>query len=79
VSELPEGWATASLSEVAMWGSGGTPARTNPAYFGGGIPWIKTGELGQPLITRTEETISELGLAKSSAKVFPKSSVAIAM
>jgi len=79
VSELPENWTITSLSEVATWGSGGTPSRTNLAYFGGGIPWIKTGELGKPLIERTEETISELGLAHSSAKVFPRGSVAIAM
>jgi len=79
VSELPENWTITSLSEVATWGSGGTPSRTNLAYFGGGIPWIKTGELGKPLIDRTEETISELGLAHSSAKLFPRGSVAIAM
>ena len=79
MSELPENWTITSLSEVATWGSGGTPSRTNLAYFGGGIPWIKTGELGKPLIERTEETISELGLAHSSAKVFPRGSVAIAM
>lgn len=68
-----------SLSEVATWGSGGTPSRANLAYFDGGIPWLKTGELGKPLIERTEETISELGLAHSSAKVFPRGSVVIAM
>ena len=79
MSELPENWIITSLSEVATWGSGGTPSRTNLAYFGGGIPWIKTGELGKPLIERTEETISELGLANSSAKVFPRGSIAIAM
>ncbi|MEH2363220.1 restriction endonuclease subunit S [Nostoc sp.] len=79
MSKLPENWTITTLSEVVTWGSGGTPSRRNPAYFGGGISWIKTGELGKTLIESTEETISELGLIHSSAKIFPKGSVAIAM
>jgi type I restriction enzyme, S subunit len=79
VSDLPEGWLETSLADVAQWGSGGTPSRTHSEYYGGSIPWIKTGELGQRVITETEETITELGLQNSSAKIFPKGSVAIAM
>jgi type I restriction enzyme S subunit len=79
MSELPEGWIHTLLSDVAHWGSGGTPSRNNPAYYGGRIPWIKTGELGQGVITDTEEKITELGLQNSSAKLFPKGSVAVAM
>jgi type I restriction enzyme S subunit len=77
--ELPVGWELIRLSEAAEWGSGGTPSRRNLDYYGGKIPWIKTGELGPRHITRTEETISDLGLANSSAKIFPEGSIAIAM
>jgi type I restriction enzyme S subunit len=73
------GWELIRLSEAAEWGSGGTPSRRNLDYYGGKIPWIKTGELGPRHITRTEETISDLGLANSSAKIFPEGSIAIAM
>jgi type I restriction enzyme, S subunit len=79
MSDLPEGWVHELLSTLAQWGSGGTPSRNNLAYYGGNIPWIKTGELGQGIITDTEEKITELGLQKSSAKIFPKGSVAVAM
>ncbi len=79
VSDLPAGWIISQLEEVAQWGSGGTPSRTKPEYYGGKIPWIKTGELGQKYITDTEEKITELGLKNSSAKLFKKGSVAIAM
>jgi type I restriction enzyme S subunit len=79
VSNLPDGWAAATLKEVASWGSGGTPSRSNPNYYGGGIPWLKTGELGQRFVSSTEETISEEGLKNSSAKLFPAGAVAIAM
>ena len=76
---LPEGWAAATLDDVAIWGSGGTPNRNRADYFGGSIPWIKTGELGEKYVHSSEETLSDLGLASSSAKVFPRGSVAIAM
>lgn len=79
MNHLPEGWINTVLSDVAQWGSGGTPSRNNPLYYGGSIPWIKTGELGQGIIKDTEEKITELGLRNSSAKVFPKGSVAVAM
>jgi type I restriction enzyme S subunit len=76
---LPRNWACATLDDVASWGSGGTPSRTNPQFYGGGIPWLKTGELGCRVVSKTEETISELGLANSSAKLFPKGAVVVAM
>lgn len=76
---LPTGWKITNLANVAKWGSGGTPSRANANYYGGAIPWIKTGELGQRLVLDTEEKITELGLKNSSAKVFPKGSVAVAM
>jgi type I restriction enzyme S subunit len=79
LSKLPEGWINVPLSDVARWGSGGTPSRANSAYYGGDIPWVKTGELGQGLIKDTEENITDLGLQNSSAKIFPKGSVLIAM
>lgn len=76
---LPPGWVQATLDQVARWGSGGTPSRTRPDFYGGPIPWIKTGELGKGVITRTEESITEEALRHSSAKVFPKGAVALAM
>jgi len=79
MNELPHGWFLTNLGEVADWGSGGTPSRKNPQYFGGDIPWVKTGELGEKYVLKTEEFLSELGLANSSAKIFPTGSVGIAM
>jgi type I restriction enzyme S subunit len=79
LGELPEGWLRTTLGEVAAWGSGGTPSRSRPEYFRGNIPWIKTGELGARYIRGAEERISETAIAQSSAKVFPKGAVGIAM
>ncbi|WP_210436421.1 restriction endonuclease subunit S [Dickeya zeae] len=79
MSKLPSGWARVTLNDVATWASGGTPSRTNPNFFNGSIPWLKTGELGPKTIYATEEHISDTAVMESSAKVFPKGAVAMAM
>jgi type I restriction enzyme S subunit len=48
-------------------------------YFGGNIPWVKSGELGDGHVFDTEETLSELGLKSSNAKLFPKGTLCIAL
>lgn len=77
--ELPEGWVRATLADIAMWGSGGTPSRKNADYYGGEIPWVKTGDLGPRYVTAATELITEEAVKNSSAKYFPKGSVALAM
>jgi type I restriction enzyme S subunit len=72
-------WPIRPLGEVAHTTSGGTPSRKRPDYYGGGIPWVKSGELGDGRVTTTEETITELGLAESSAKIFPRGTLLIAL
>lgn len=67
------------LREICKTGSGGTPSRQRKEYYGGGIPWVKTTEVRNNTITTTEETLSEEGLAKSAAKLYPAGSIVIAM
>lgn len=67
------------LSEIAEWGSGGTPSRKNSSYFNGTIPWVKTQELKNKYINETQEYLTNEGLNNSSAKVYPKGSIVIAM
>ncbi len=78
-NELPKGWVETTLGEIAIWGSGGTPKRSEKKYYGGKIPWVKTGDLNNGLILEASEFITELGLKNSSAKLFPKGSIGIAM
>lgn len=67
------------LKEICLIGSGGTPSRTRKDYYSGTIPWIKTGEVREKIITDTEEKITLEGLNNSSAKIYPKGSLIIAM
>ena len=76
---LPSGWINTTLEAVAIWSSGGTPSRSMPSFYLGTIPWFKTGELGGLYITDSEEKISPEAVASSSAKIFPKGSVILAM
>lgn len=77
--EVPENWCWTFLSNVAEWGAGGTPSRKKTEYYGGDIPWIKTGELDDDYIFDSEEKITEDAVANSSAKLFPIGSVLVAM
>ena len=78
-SDLPRGWCNTSLEKIAIWGSGGTPSRNIERYFQGAIPWVKTGELGAMYIRETSERITDEAVKNSSAKIFPKGAVGIAM
>lgn len=59
--------------------SGGTPKSTNESYYGGEIPWLNTKEVNFNRIYNTENTITEAGLANSSAKWIKENCVIVAM
>lgn len=67
------------LREVADTTSGGTPSRRASTYYGGNIPWIKSGELNDGLIEQTEEFLTDEGLSNSSAKIYSKGTLVIAL
>jgi type I restriction enzyme S subunit len=55
---LPPGWVWTTIGQVAETTSGGTPSRKEPSYYGGNIPWLKSGELNDGLVTDVEECIT---------------------
>lgn len=72
-------WDIAILKDIILTASGGTPSRKKIQYFQGNIPWVKSGELTDSYIYETEEHISESAVHSSSAKIFPKGSLLIAL
>ena len=70
-------WTT--LGEIGKWQAGGTPNRTIKSYYGGEIPWLKTGDLNDGIIENIPESITEEALQNSSAKLNPTNSILIAM
>jgi type I restriction enzyme, S subunit len=72
-------WVSDSLGKLFETTSGGTPSRSISEYWGGGIPWVTTTHVNFGVITEADEFISESGLNNSSAKIFPRGTVLIAM
>lgn len=54
------------LERVADFSSGGTPSKTNSAYWDGDIPWVSAKDMKSPRLQDTEDHISEIGLANGS-------------
>ena len=77
--KLPEGWCLTTLGSIGNWQSGATPSRLQKEYYGGIIPWLKTGDLNDGIITNIPEFITEKALAETSVKLNPSGSVLIAM
>ena len=77
--ELPKGWVWTTLGEIGSWQSGATPSRMNKDYYGGNIPWLKTGDLNDGTITYIPEYITQRALEETSVRLNPKGSVLIAM
>jgi type I restriction enzyme S subunit len=77
--ELPTTWLWTTIGEIAETTSGGTPSRKKSEYYGGTVPWIKSGELNDGLIQSAEECITEDALENSNAKIFPKGTVLVAL
>ncbi|MDH0345084.1 restriction endonuclease subunit S [Aeromonas dhakensis] len=77
--ELPYGWEWARLNDLGDWGAGATPTRSNSDFYGGNIPWFKSGELTSDYIFNSEESVTELALSKSSLRYNDVGDVLVAM
>jgi len=72
-------WPVVQVGDVATIRSGGTPDRSNDAYWGGTIPWIKTGQIDFGVIQSAEEFITPAGMENSAARMFPAGTILMAM
>ena len=67
------------LGDLFEISSGGTPLKSHPEYYGGNIPWVKTGDLKSKYLYKVDDYITEEGLKNSSAKMCKEDTVLIAM
>ena len=78
IGELPEAWMAMTLADAATVVGGGTPSRNQPTYWNGDVPWATptdiTGLSGR-IISETASSITEAGLASSSATLLPPNSL----
>lgn len=72
-------WPLVKISDFCQTGSGGTPSRDIPEYYEGDIPWIKSGDLRENIVTSATEFISQEAINKSSAKIVSQGAILVAM
>ena len=77
--KLPSNWCLTNLGSIGKWKSGATPSRIVKEYYGGQIPWLKTGDLNDDFITCIPENITQKALDETSVYLNPTGSVLIAM
>lgn len=77
--ELPPGWEWCYLNDIGDWGAGATPNRSNSNYYGGEIPWFKSGELSADFIFDSEEHITDMAMDECSLRDNKPGDVLIAM
>ncbi len=67
------------LAELASIGTGSTPSRSNPAYFGGDTKWVLTTEICESEIHDTAESLTEQAVRDFNLRVYPPSTILLAM
>ena len=78
--EIPAGWKWVRLGEIGNWASGATPSKSELTYYvNGTIPWLRTGDLNDNVISSLPITITEKALNECSLRLNPIDSVLIAM
>lgn len=78
-AELERKWKISKIGELTQVKTGGTPSRKELKYFQGNIPWVKTTEVNQSIITDTEEKITDEALKNNNCEIFPPETILIAM
>jgi type I restriction enzyme, S subunit len=76
---LPQDWTWASLTQLADLGTGSTPSRSEPDYWNGDVPWLKSGCVNQPMIHQAEEFISNAAVKAHRLKFFEPGTLLIAL
>lgn len=72
-------WPVVELGDVSKLFTGGTPASSNPMYYGGNIKWLVSGDIHKGQVYECAGRITELALSESNAKMLPINSVLIAL
>ena len=78
--EIPEGWQLKRIEDVCKRiQSGGTPATSRKDLYDGSLNWFSTQELQDNFLFDSIKHISPNALKESSAKLFPKDTILIAI
>ena len=76
----PKGYKKELIKNICSTATGSTPSRDNPQYYQNAIiSWVKTGEVLNSYIKKTEERISQKAIDETNCKIFPVNTILVAM
>lgn len=77
---IPEDWRVSNLGGELTTLLGGTPSRSNPAYWTDGtVPWINSGKVNEFRIIEPSEYLTEDAVRNSATKILPRRTTVIAI
>lgn len=78
---IPDGWRICTVADLCdRIQSGGTPRRTEPAFWDGGdVPWYKTGDLTDSILLDPSEFITAEAVSRSTARMFEPETILMAI
>ena len=65
------------LGEAVSLTGGGTPSKTNLAYWNGDISWVSPKDMGEPILSDTADHITKIAVNESSTTVIPMSAIVL--
>jgi type I restriction enzyme S subunit len=78
LGEIPKGWKANRINQFGDVICGKTPSKTNPEYFGGGIPFIKIPDMHNSVyVVSPLERLSASGVASQAKKTIPPGSICV--
>lgn len=76
--EIPKGWKSGNILNIANLLGGGTPSKSSPEYWNGNIPFFTPTDCDNSIfILDTADKITDAGLCNSSTRLFKKHSIFI--
>jgi type I restriction enzyme S subunit len=79
IGEIPESWHVKPLDTLSQISTGTTPSTSNPNYYVGDVPFVKTAEIDNNFITKSQSHISRRAVQDYSLRLYPTGSVFLAM
>lgn len=77
LSSMPAHWRGQPLGYLVRTMGGGTPAKEEPTYWSGGIPWVSPKDMKRPLIADSEDHVSQLALERTVLRLVPPPAVLV--
>jgi type I restriction enzyme S subunit len=79
IGRIPKEWELVKLEDIAEISTGSTPSTINQTYYEGNIPFIKTTEINNNVISETTVFVSKKAVQDYNLKIYPANTIFVAM